>query len=684
MSAGVPASGRRPRPRIGQPARMNRALLALALTGAALAAAGCAAPPVSLAPKEAAPATVAANRRLLQVLPFSDRRDFEDARRGFVATIPDAQIRAPDARVVWSMAGYGFLDAPDAPATVNPSLFRQAQLNQLHGLFKVIDRVYQVRSFDLSNMTIVEGDTGLIVIDPLISVESARAALELYRAHRPARPVVAVIYTHSHVDHFGGVRGVVDEADVQAGRVRILAPQGFMESAVSENVIAGNAMTRRAQYMYGAHLAPGARSRVDAGLGRQVSRGRITLIAPTDTVARTGEARVVDGVEMVFQLTPGAEAPAEMNIHFPRWRLLNVAENVTRTMHNVYTIRGAEVRDALAWSKYIEQTRLLFGSRSDTLIAQHHWPSWGQADIDDRLRKHRDLYKFIHDQSVRLLNHGKTPREIAEAVRLPDSLASDWSTRGYYGTLSHNAKAVYQRYLGWYDANPANLDPLAPAESARRLVEYMGGADAVVDRARKDFERGEFRWVAEVMNQVALAEPGHVAARALAADALEQMGYQAEAGTWRNAFLSGAHELRHGKPAARAAGSASPDVIRAVPFSLLLDYLAVRLDPDKAAGKRMTINWVLPDTREQALLRLENSVLSHAMDVQEPDADVTVTLNRSVLDAITLKHKTFAQAAQEGAATISGRGALLRELFGMLDEFEPVFDIVPPARASGR
>lgn len=649
----------------------------------AIVLAGCATPNVSLAPKEASPATVAAHQRLLRELPFSDRQDFEDARRGFIASIPDALVRAAEGRVAWSMAGYGFLDQTDAPATVNPSLYRQAQLNQLHGLFKVTDRVYQVRSFDVSNMTIVEGDTGLIIIDPLLSAEPARAALDLYFKHRPAKPVVAVIYTHSHVDHFGGVRGVVDEADVRGGRVSILAPPGFMESAVSENVIAGNAMTRRSQYMYGSHLAPGEKAQVDVGLGRKLSRGRITLIPPTDTVAKTGDKRVIDGVEMVFQLTPGTEAPAEMNIHFPQWRLLNVAENVTRTMHNVYTIRGAEVRDALVWSKYIEQTRMLFGSQSDFLIAQHHWPKWGQAAIDGMLRKHRDLYKFIHDQSVRLMNHGKTPREIAESLKLPASLESDWSVRGYYGTLSHNAKAIYQKYLGWYDANPANLDPLEPAESARRLVAYMGGAGAILDRARKDFERGEFRWVAEVMNQVVLAEPGNLAARALAADALEQLGYQAEAGTWRNAYLSGASELRHGKPKAATAGSASADVIRAMPFGLFLDYLAVRLDAGKAAGKQMTINWVLPDTGEQALLRLENSVLSHVMGAQAPDPDVTVTLDRATLDAITLRQKTFAQAAQERSAKISGNAASLQQLFGMLDEFRPTFDIVPSIPGSG-
>src|SRR5262249_26566489 len=339
-----------------------------------------------------------------------------------------------------------------------------ARLNQFHGLFKVTERVYQVRAFDLSNMTIIEGDTGLIIIDTLISAQTAKAALDLYRQHRPAKPVVAVIYTHSHADHFGGVGGVIDEADVKAGKVAVFAPVGFMEHAVSENVIAGNAMSRRALYMYGATLPVTEKGLVDAGLGKTVSTGNVTLIAPTDTIDKAQDRRVVDGVEMLFQLTPGTEAPAEMNIYFPQFRMLNIAENVTHNMHNLYTIRGAEIRDAVAWSAYIEQARDMFGARTEVMIAQHHWPKWGQTDIDDMLRKQRELYTYIHDQSVRLLNQGYTPREIAEQLRLPASLANEWSARGYYGTLSHNTKAVYQKYLGWYDANPATLNPLPPAE----------------------------------------------------------------------------------------------------------------------------------------------------------------------------------------------------------------------------
>ncbi|MCX7892711.1 MAG: MBL fold metallo-hydrolase [Burkholderiales bacterium] len=657
---------------------MNRSAPGLLALAAAAAVAGCATTTPDLTPKDAHPATLAANAAVAKTLPFANRQDFEDARRGFIATIPNAEVKAANGRVIWSLAGYRFLESDRVPDTVNPSLWRQAQLNQFHGLFKVTERVYQVRGFDLSNMTIIEGDTGLIVIDPLISTEVARAGLELYGQHRPKKPVVAVVYTHSHVDHFGGVRGIVDEADVKSGKVKILAPHGFMEYAVSENVIAGNAMSRRAQFQFGPELPRGEKGQVDTGLGRTVSVGTISLIAPTDIIERASDKRVVDGVEMVFQLTPGTEAPAEMNIYFPQFRMLNIAENVTHNMHNLYTIRGAEIRDAVAWSAYIEQARDLFGDRTDVMIAQHHWPRWGQASVNEMLAKQRDLYKYIHDQSVRLLNQGYTPREISELIRLPASLENEWSARGYYGTLAHNAKGVYQKYLGWYDANPATLNPLPPAESAKRYVEYMGGASAVIDRARADFRSGNFRWVAEVMNQVVFADPANMQARALAADALEQLGYQSEAGTWRNAYLMAAKELRTGPPKVPAVSTVSPDVIRAIPLSLFFDFLAVRLDPAKAEGKRMVINWVFPDTNQQVRMNLENSALTHVMGKQAPDADATVTLNRATLDQITLRQKTFVDAAKAGEVRIQGNGARVQELLGMLVEFNPVFAVVTP------
>ncbi len=425
---------------------------------AALVALACAlgAPSTSAqtGPKAPEPSTLQANAEMAKTLPFADRRDFDDALRGFVATVPDALVPGTGARPVWSMKLYDFLKA-DAPAdTVNPSLWRQAQLNAIHGLFQVTDRVYQVRGFDLANMTIVEGDTTLIVIDPLLSAETARAALDLYYRHRPRKPVGTVIYTHGHVDHFGGVRGVVDEADVKAGKAQVLAPAGFMETAVAENILAGNAMSRRAQYQFGSLLPPGARGQVDTGLGKALAHGTVSLIAPTATIDKPSDERTIDGVQFVFHLVPGSEAPSEMLMYLPQFRVLNMAEDVTHTMHNLYTIRGAEVRDGNLWSKYIDEARVAFGDKADVLIAQHHWPTFGPDRIVDLLKKQRDMYKFINDQSLRLLNQGYTAADIAETLRMPASLAREWSARGYYGTLRHNAKAVYQKYLAGTTPTP--------------------------------------------------------------------------------------------------------------------------------------------------------------------------------------------------------------------------------------
>ncbi len=635
--------------------------------------------------RPAEPATVEANRQWLGTLPFADRRDFEDARRGFVGTLPDGEVRAADGRVVYSMKPYAFIDKPGpAPESVNPSLWRQAQLNQLHGLFKVTERLYQVRSLDISNMTIVEGASGLILVDPLLTAETAKAALELYYQHRPRVPVKAVIYSHSHADHFGGVRGVVDEADVKAGKVAVIAPRGFMEHAVAENVIAGNAMSRRAQYQFGAFVPPGERGQVDGGLGRVLARGSVTLIAPSDEVKGAIDRRVVDGVEIEIQQTPGTEAPAEMNLYFPQLKVLNAAENVTHNLHNLYTLRGAEIRDGLGWAKYIDAMRRRWAPRAEIMVAQHHWPTWGTARIDEMLRKQRDLYQYIHDQTVRMLNLGMKPREIAETLRLPDSLGQEWFARGYYGTVSHNAKAVYQKYLGWYDANPANLNPLPQAESARRTVDYMGGAAAVLTKARADFAKGDYRWVAEVAMQVVWADPANAEARALAADAFEQMGYQAESGVWRNVYLSGANELRNGLPRGAAVSSTSPDVVRAIPLDLFFDYLAVRLNPQKAGTRRLVVNWSFPDVNEKVQLTLENSVLSHVMGEHAAKADATVVLDRSTLDRISLQQTTFPATVQAGQARIEGDVAAVAGLLGMLDTFTPAFEIVTPLGSEKR
>jgi alkyl sulfatase BDS1-like metallo-beta-lactamase superfamily hydrolase len=629
-------------------------------------------------PRDAEPATRAANEALRGALNFTDRADFDEARRGFIAAIADGTIPGPLPVPAWSMQPYGFLDG-EAPATVNPSLWRQAQLNQIHGLLKVTERVYQLRGYDISNMTVVEGDSGLIIIDPLLATETAKAALELYFAHRPRRPVVAVIYSHSHADHFGGVKGVTSEADVQAQRTRIIAPVGFMEHAVSENVIAGNAMSRRAWYQFGSYLPASPRGQVDTGLGRTLARGTLSLIPPTQLIRNDYETHTIDGVEIEFHLTPGTEAPAEMILYFPQFRVLDMAELTNKTMHNLYTIRGAEIRDARAWSRFIAEALERYGRRTDVVIAQHNWPTFGAERIAAYLKAHRDVYKFIHDQTLRLANHGHAPAEIAERLRLPASLAAEWSVRGYYGTVSHNAKGVYQRYLGWYDGNPANLSPLPEVESARRTIAYMGGSAAVIARARDDFKAGEFRWVASIMNQVVFADPANREARELGAAALEQLGYQAEAGTWRNAYLMGAMELRSGVP--RPPGNSSTvnaDVLRALPLDLIFDFMAVRLDAARAEGRRIIINWTFSDTSETYVLNLENATLTNASGRLSEQADASFTLTRATFDAILSRQRGFPAAIAAGEVKFTGNPTKFGELVAMLDEFSPAFPIVEP------
>jgi linear primary-alkylsulfatase len=636
-------------------------------------------------PQDATPVTRAHQRAVLDALPFGDTQDFEDAARGFVATLPEVSIRNAQGRVVWSLRDYAFLAAEEPPPTVNPSLWRQARLNLHHGLFQVTERVYQIRGFDLSNMTIIEGERGLIVIDPLISTEVARAGLALYHEHRGARPVTAVIYTHSHTDHYGGVRGVVDEARVTAGEVEIIAPHRFMEEVVSEAVLAGTAMVRRGQFQFGATLPKGPRGQVDAGLGKVTSRGTVTLIPPTRIVAEPIEVHRVDGVEIVFQLAPETEAPAEMHMFYPALRALNLAENATHNLHNIYPIRGAQARDANAWAKYLDEARDRFGRGADVAFAQHHWPVWGTARILEYLGGQRDLYKYLHDQTVRLMNHGYRAAEIAERLTLPRGLQSTWHVRGYYGTLSHNAKSIYQRYLGWYDANPANLNPLPPVERARKYVEYMGGAAAVIARAREDFARGEYRFVAEAMSHVVFADPANAEARRLGAAALEQLGYVAESATWRNAYLLGALELRQGRPDTAARAPVSPDLVRAMSLDLFFDYLAVRLNGEKAEGQGFVLNWLFPDGDDPAgarryVLTLQNCALTYLAERQSDRPDATVTLARPVLDRLVLRELTIAEAIDRGLVAIEGDRTAVARLFGLLDDFALMFDVIEPRR----
>ncbi len=633
-------------------------------------------------PKEASRSVVAQNDAMLNALPFSDTADFDDAARGFLGTIDNAKIANAQGRVVWSLEAYGFLSEAKAPATVNPSLWRQSRLNMQHGLFEVVPGVYQVRGFDIANMTLVEGDKGVIVVDTLTSIEGARAAMELYFKHRGKRPVSAVIFTHTHTDHWGGARGVLDEATLASGKVPIIAPNLFMEHAVSENIIAGPAMLRRAQYQFGPLLAKGGRGQVDCGLGKSMAAGSVALLRPSDLIIATGDKRTIDGVEFEFQMAPNSEAPAEMHFYAPRYKLLNLAENCTHNFHNLLPFRGADVRDALAWSKYLNEALRMWGGKADAMCGQHHWPVWGKDRIDTMVRQQRDLYKFAHDQTIRLMNHGLTATEIAETIRLPQSLEGAWHTRGYYGHIRHNVKAIYQKYLGWYDANPVNLDPLPPVAAGKKYVEYMGGSETILARAKSDFARGEFRFVAQAVSHLVFAEPDNQPARALLADTFEQLGYAAESSTWRNAYLFGAQELRNGMPKVPPRSPMPLDTLAALRTEQLWDVLGVRLNGPKAEGKHIVLNWNFTDTGETFVLNLENSALTYSEGVQAANADASFALARSQLDQVIARQTTFQDALAAGKIKVAGNPKLLAELMELMDEFPRMFEIVEPKRTS--
>ncbi|BBU45050.1 alkyl sulfatase [Pseudomonas putida] len=644
-------------------------LLALALPFAALADGPA---------KDATDLTRQINQQWLQRLPFADRSDFDNARRGLLEAVDKAVVNA-DGKTVWDLQRYAFLKG-EAPATVNPSLWRIAQLNTLAGLFKVTDRIYQVRGLDLANMTLIEGEHGLIVMDPLLSVETARAGLAMYFRHRPQRPVVAVIYTHPHVDHFGGVRGVIDEDEVKAGKVQVIAPQGFFEHAISENVLAGPAMKRRAQYMYGAPLPRGPRGQVDAGLGKGVpANATVSLIAPTRLIEQPFETLRIDGIDIEFQLTPGTEAPAEMNLWFPQFKALCMAENASHVQHNVLTLRGAQVRDAKVWAHYLDQSLLRYGEQAEVVFAQHHWPTWGGAAIRDYLADQRDMYAFIDSQTLRLINRGLGPTEIAaELTTLPPRLASKWYSRDYYGSLSHNVRAVYQRYMGFYDGNPATLNPLPPSEAGAHYVKAMGGADRVLTLAREAYASGDYRWVAELTRHLVFAQPDNGAARELQADALEQLGYQSENATWRNAYLAGAQELRNGVAPAASKGGSADDLVRALTPTLFFDYLGVRVDAGKAAEQDLTINWRFTDLNEDYALTLRNGVLTHRDHTRHRQADVEVNMSKATLDRIALKQTGFLKEATVGDIDISGERMKFMRFMAALDEPDGRFNIVTP------
>jgi alkyl sulfatase BDS1-like metallo-beta-lactamase superfamily hydrolase len=629
--------------------------------------------------KGATEATKQSHAAFIKNLPFSEKQDFADAGRGLVARLPSTVIRDPAGNVVWDMDQYIFLNG-DAPIdTINPSLRRQAALNNIHGLFKVTDRIYQVRGYDLANMGIVVGDTGYIIIDPLTSVVTTKAAIELLYEHAGKKPIVAVLYSHSHADHWAGVKGLVSAEAVQAGQVRIIAPVKFMEEAVSENILAGNAMIRRGQYMHGALLPRGPRGQVDAGLGKSLPR-RLdsSLIQPTDLVGKTGMEITIDGVRIVFQHTPGTEAPANMNFYFPQFRALFMADNCVSALHNLLTPRGAPVRDAKAWAGFIYEAIDLFGETTDVVFLGHNWPRWGRENVLKFLKKQGDVYKYIHDQTLRLANHGYTPIEIAEQIRLPGELAKEWFNRDYYATLGWNAKAVYQHYLGWYDGNPANFNPLPPVEAGKKYVEFMGGAEAVLAKAKAAFDKGDYRWVAQVVNHVVFADPENERARNLQADTLEQLGYQSESAVFRNFYLFGAKELRDGVKKPFPKIPISPDLYQALTLDLIFDGMAVRLNGPKAAGKTIAVNWQFTDSNERYALLLENGVLNYKRNQQVKNADVTIKLTRTVFNRIITGQTTFLARLLLGDISHEGSIGKLNELMAMLDEFDLWFNIVTP------
>lgn len=629
----------------------------------------------ALQPKPASAATVQAQQAAARNLPAEDGRDGEFARRGFVATRDDPLIRNKQGRPVWNLAAFDFVTGP-APATVNPSLWREIELLRLHGLYQVSEGVWQVRGFDVSNMTIISGATGWIIVDPLTTRETAAAALELVNARLGARPVVAVIYSHSHGDHYGGVRGIVSEADVKSGKVAIIAPDHFMKETASESVMAGAAMGRRATYQFGTALTPGPQGTMGSGIGPGLASGEITLIPPTDSITRTGETRVVDGVTLEFQIVSGSEAPSELNVYIAPKRVFLSAEMSTCSLHNILTPRGAKVRDTHAWAGYLDEALRLYGGRSDVVISSHCWPRFGQQEVAAMLASQRDNYRYLHDQTVRAMNKGETQGEIAETLVQPPELSNQWYNHGYYGTYSHNSKAVYQWYLGWYDGNPANLNPWPPQQRAQRYVAAMGGPKKVIAQAKKAMAAGDYRWASDLLNQLVFADPANTQARSMLADSYEQQGYQTESAIWRNQFLSAANDLRKGyKPA--PIQSQGGDMISAVPTQLLLDTVATRYDPARLSQRSVAINLVLVDTKETVGIEAGPLVLLARVGQPAANPAVTITGPRQAMLALFFLKMPLAQLQQMGLK-VEGDPDAVKALQDALDPISPGFNIVEP------
>ena len=610
-----------------------------------------------------------------------DPEDFTRAQRGFIASLEDTKITDALGRQAGDIGRYDFLKG-DAPDTVHPNLWRHAKLNVNHGLFEVTEGVWQVRGYDISNITFIKSNTGWIVVDPLTVEATARASYELITKHLGHRPVVAVIYTHSHGDHFGGVLGVTSQAEVDAGTCQVIAPVGFLHEVVGENVIAGPAMGRRALYQFGPLLPPGPRGHVDCGLGNSIPIGPNTLIAPNRDITFTGEEMVIDGVRVVYQLTPETEAPAEMNFFFPDFDALCMAENCSHTMHNLIPIRGALVRNSLRWSKYINEAIELFGAQTKVLFTSHNWPRWGQEDAVEFLGLQRDLYKWMHDQTMRLANQGLVPTEIASTLKLPDDFLAQEHTHGYYGDLVHNSKAVYQRYLSWYDGNPANLNKLPPVEVGQRYVALAGGADKVIAAGKEALTNGDYRWGAELVNHLVFADPTNTEARALQADLLEQLGYQSESSTFRNAYLMGAQELRHGTPNLPASPARARGILVAMTVEQIFDTISVRLNSEAVGGLSLKLNWTFPDMAgtadEKWVLALSHRTLYGVQGRHDSEAVASISINRSLLIDILTQQTTFVDQITAGNITLEGDGAALLNIFGNIDTNAPGFAIVEP------
>jgi alkyl sulfatase BDS1-like metallo-beta-lactamase superfamily hydrolase len=628
--------------------------------------------------KAPSPFTVELQNNLRKTLPFADKRDLEEAKKGFIAAPPYKKIMADAGNVAWNMGSYTFLlDGKDYDS-INPSLQRQAVLNTAYGLYEVVpEKIYQVRGFDLANITFIKGDTGWIVFDTLMSKETARAALEFINEKLGKRPIVAVVISHSHADHFGGIRGLVDEADVRSGKIPLIAPQGFMEHAVAENVYTGNAMNRRAFLQYGVLLPHNPYGHVDMAIGKNASIGNMGLIEPNRFITEDFEALTIDGVDMEFQSTPGTEAPAEMNTWFPQFKAFWAAENITGTIHNIYTLRGALVRDPLVWSKNINNALYRYGQHADVMFASHSWPRWGNERIQDVMRAQRDAYANLNNAVLHAANQGVTINEIQNVYKLPESLKNNWATHSYHGSEEHNSRAVINRYLGYWDANPATLMPLSPKDSAPLYVEMMGGADKIMTKGKSLFDQGKYHEAYEILNKLVYAEPRNSKAKDLLADVYEQVGYQKESAGVRNSFLSAAYELRHGMPKGVPPKTGGADMIRGMSTQLWLEYLGIALDGSKVADQHFIFNLKTPDNGEQFVVELSNSTLTNIKGQQASNADLTITLDRADLEGVMARTTGFDQLVAAGKATFEGDRKPFALLMAAITPFSPTFELLP-------